>query len=131
MSNVVVTQTKKARTFIQERKKTRQVDSVIRNLANHVNTNIKTLNAIINDEKTDNKVKVEAIKTLMSLYKDMVAIRDRSEIERLERELKYREELAAQLKTEDEWEEDDEDDGTPFVDVTEVVPVNQLSQNNT
>lgn len=124
----VVTKTKKARTFIQERKKSRQVDSVIRNLANHVNANLRVLNKIIEHPDSDDKTKVEAIKVTFALYKDLTIARDRSEVERLENELKYREQLQAELKTEDNWEDDDsdeDDENTPFVDFSQVVPISE------
>ena len=124
MTDIVAT--KKSKTFIQERKRVRQVDSVIKNLSDSVYTHVALLTKISIDEKTPPKDKVIASKTVLDLYKDLIIERNNTEVERLKMELEYAEQLLAESKTEGtDWEDDDDDYTTPYVDFTQVIPVKE------
>lgn len=125
MTNVVAT--KQAKTFIATKKRTTEMNSIARNSGKLAAEALVALSIKASDPDVSAKEQVIALKGIIDYHIKVLEIRNEDEITRLEKELEHKEALLAETKTGDAWEEDEEEEeeGTPYIDFSEVVPISE------
>lgn len=125
MTNVVAT--KQAKTFIANKKRTTEMNSIARNSGKLAAEALIALSMKAADPNTPAKEQVIALKSIIEYHVKVLEIRNEDEITRLEKELEHKEALLSETKTGDAWEEDEyeEEEGVAYVDFSEVVPIRE------
>lgn len=114
--------TKNAKTFL---KKKPDYIALIKRHEPSIGIQLTKLIEMSNDEKIDPKVRLDCLELWWKMFNEMKKQSNQDYVDRLEKELKYMEDLKKLLTTSNDVVEDDEeeDEGTPFLDFSEVKPI--------
>lgn len=120
MANVVIP-TKKVITFVKKNDKYKKFDALMNRIEPHLHNQISILSAMTVNKDVRDVDRLKAIELMFSIYSKINDSVNRDQIERLTKELEYKDAIEESLYAHESFEEEEEE--AMLVDFSEIVSV--------